>query len=185
MENLIGPPQFAAVVVLLQRGAEELHSRRNTRRLLSEGAHEEGRDFYPVVVATHLGWLAAIFFLIPPTAEIVWPAAILYLLMQVARYWVIATLGRYWTHRILTLDDAPVVRNGPFRFVRHPNYLVTYAETFLLPLAFGAYALAIIMTAIWIPVSRYKALLEDRALASRRSRGREEGSGQLGTSGAQ
>jgi methyltransferase len=164
---LIGLPQIAAVAVLLQRGAEELYSRRNTRRLLDEGGREEGRAYYPVVAVTHLAWIAAIFFLIPPDAAIVWPAAVLFLLLQVVRYWVIGTLGRYWTHRIITLDDAPIVRQGPYRLVRHPNYAVTYAETLLLPLAFGAPALAIIMTAVWIAVIRYKIALEDQALAAR------------------
>jgi methyltransferase len=166
--DLIGPPQIAAAAVLLQRGAEELYSRRNTRRLIAAGGREEGGAYYPVVAVTHLAWLASIFFLIPATAEILWPAAALFLILQVARYWIIATLGRYWTHRVITLDDAPIVTLGPYRFVRHPNYAVTYAETFLLPLAFGAPALAVIMTAVWIAVIRYKIVLEDRALASRR-----------------
>jgi methyltransferase len=87
------------------------------------------------------------------------------------RYWIIFTLGCWWTHRIITLDGAPIVERGPYRFLRHPNYAVTYAETFLLPLAFGAPALAVIMTAIWVAVIRYKILLEDRANAARRTGG--------------
>lgn len=166
--DLIGPPQIAALAVLIQRGAEELYSRHNTRRLIADGGREEGGPYYPVVAVTHLAWLAAIFFLIPPDAEIIWPAMALFLVLQVVRYWVIGSLGRYWTHRIITLDDAPVIRRGPYRWVRHPNYAVTYAETLLLPIAFGAIALAIIMTVIWIAVNRYKILLEDRALAGRR-----------------
>lgn len=169
--DLIGPPQIAAVAVLLQRGAEELYSQRNTRGLTAAGGREEGGAYYPVVAVTHLAWIASIFFLIPATAAIVWPAAALFLLLQVARYWIIASLGRYWTHRIITLDDAPLVTRGPYRFVRHPNYALTYAETLLLPLAFGAVAVAIIMTAVWIAVIRYKIVLEDRALASRRGGG--------------
>jgi len=166
--DFIGPPQIAAIAVLIQRGAEELYSRRNTRRLLAAGGREEGRAYYPVVAVTHLAWIAAIFFLIPSGAAIVWPLAILFLLLQVVRYWVIGTLGRYWTHRIITLDDAPTIRRGPYALTKHPNYLVTYAETFLLPLTFGAAALAVIMTAVWVAVIRYKIVIEDRALAARR-----------------
>jgi len=169
--DLIGPAQIAAVAVLLQRGAEELYSQRNTRRLIAAGGHEEGRAYYPVVAVTHLAWIASIFFLIPSTAAIFWPAAAIFLLLQVARYWIIGSLGRYWTHRIITLDGAPIVRRGPYRFISHPNYAVTYAETFLLPLAFGATALAVIMTAVWFVVIRYKIVLEDRALAARRGDG--------------
>ena len=168
LSESIGPPQIAAIALLLQRGVEELHSARNTRRLIAEGGHEEGRDYYPVVAVAHLAWIAAIFFLIPPTAAILWPVLILFLLLQPVRYWVIGTLGRYWTHRIITLRQAPVVRRGPYRFLRHPNYAVTFAETFLLPLAFGAVALAVIMTAIWVAVIGYKIVLEERALSGRR-----------------
>ena len=168
IEDFLGAPQIAACVVLLQRGAEEIHSARNTRRLIATGGREEGRDYYPVVATAHLAWLAGIFLLIPANAPVVWPIAALFLLLQPVRYWIIGTLGRYWTHRIITLDNAPVVRRGPYRLVRHPNYAVTYAETFLLPLAFGEFALACIMTAIWIAVIRYKIVLEDRAIEARR-----------------
>ena len=171
LPDFMGPPQIAALAVLLQRGAEELHSARNTRRLIATGGREEGRDFYSVVAVSHLAWIGAIFFLIPPDAAILWPALILFLLLQPVRYWIIFTLGRWWTHRILTLDGAPIVARGPSPFLRHPNYAVTYAETFLLPLAFGALALAVIMTAIWVVVIRYKILLEDRANAARPTAG--------------
>jgi protein-S-isoprenylcysteine O-methyltransferase Ste14 len=62
---------------------------------------------------------------------------------------VIASLGRFWTHRIITIPGAPIARTGPYRYVAHPNYAVTLIETFVLPLAFGALALAVIMTALW------------------------------------
>ena len=88
--------------------------------------------------------------------------------MQIVRYWVIGSLGRYWTHRIITLKSEPVVRSGPYKYIRHPNYVITLIETMLLPLAFGAWGLALIMTAIWAAVLHYKILLEDAALAKRR-----------------
>lgn len=166
--EFIGPPQIAALLVLVQRGLEEIHSQRNTRRLLAEGAREAGRDYYSVVAVTHLSWIASIFFLIPPTSPVIWPIAAVFLLLQPVRYWIIGTLGRYWTHRIITLDEAPIVARGPYRFMRHPNYAVTIAETLLLPLAFGAIAVAVILTAIWAAVLRYKIGLEDQAIAARR-----------------
>ena len=107
----MGPAQIAALLVLAQRGLEELHSRRNTRALLAEGAVEAGRDYYPVVAVAHLAWIASIFFLIPAArAGHLAVAGAVSLLLQIVRYWVIGTLGRYWTHRIITLDKAPVVR---------------------------------------------------------------------------
>jgi methyltransferase len=90
------------------------------------------------------------------------------LALQGVRYWIIGTLGHYWTHRIITLKEAPIVRRGPYKLLRHPNYAVTIAETFLLPAVFGAWALGAIMTAVWAAVLAYKIRLEDEALAARR-----------------
>jgi methyltransferase len=164
-----GPAQIAAILVLIQRGAEEVHSQRNTRRLLVEGGREEGRDYYPVVAVTHLAWIGSIYLLVSSTAAISIPVLAAYFVVQVVRYWVIGTLGRYWTHRIITMEQAPVVRAGPYRFVRHPNYWVTIIETFLLPAVFDAYALGAIMGAVWAAVIFYKIRLEDAALAARRN----------------
>ncbi len=158
---------MAALLILIQRGAEEIHSARNTRALVARGAREEGAGYYPVVAVAHLSWIAGLFFLIPAYAQPIWPLIWLYLTLQIVRYWVIATLGPYWTHRIITIDDAPVVSSGAYRFVRHPNYAITVAETLLLPCAFRAVALALIMTAIWVAVLSYKIRLEDAALAAR------------------
>jgi methyltransferase len=170
LADWVGPAQIAALLVLAQRGLEELHSQRNTRALIAEGAVEAGRRYYPLVAVTHLAWIASIFFLIPSEAPVIWPLLMLFLLLQIVRYWVIGTLGRYWTHRIITLSGAPVVRAGPYRWLKHPNYAVTLAETLLLPWVFGAFALGVIMTAVWTAVIRYKIELEDAALAERRAK---------------
>ena len=84
------------------------------------------------------------------------------------RYWVIANLGRIWTHRIITLPDAPITRRGPYRYLSHPNYAVTIVETFVLPLTFGALALAIILTALWWTVIATK--INSRTKRSRRGK---------------
>ena len=75
----LGPAQIAAILVLVQRGAEELLSQRNTRRLLAEGAREEGREYYPVVAVTHLAWIAALYLLVPVNAAISVPLLVAYL----------------------------------------------------------------------------------------------------------
>lgn len=164
----LGAPQIAALLVLAQRGLEELYSARNTRRLVAEGAHEEGRALYPMVAATHLAWIAAVGLMIPPSTPIHWPLAVSYMLLQGVRYWVIGSLGRYWTHRIITLPAAPLVGRGPYAVVRHPNYLVTITEAALLPLVFGSIAISIVFTALWIVVIRAKIVIEDEALDGRR-----------------
>ena len=169
ISDAIGLSQIIALLILIQRGAEELYSARNTQALIAAGAREVGRSYYPVVATTHLAWIASLFFLIPATATASYLLAAIYIALQVVRYWVIATLGRFWTHRIFTLDDAPIVRRGPYQYLRHPNYAVTIAETFLLPAVFGAVALGIIMGAVWSAVLAYKIRLEDEALSTRHS----------------
>jgi methyltransferase len=168
LQDPFGPPQVAAVLILLQRGLEEAYSQRNTRLLLKEGAHEVGRAFYPVVAVTHLSWIASIAFLIPASAPLTAPVLGAFLALQPMRYWIIATLGRYWTHRIISLPGAPLVTHGPYRILRHPNYALTLGECLLLPLAFEQPALAVIFTVLWAAVLRYKVILEDQALAARR-----------------
>jgi methyltransferase len=168
LEQSIGAPQIAALIILVQRGLEEIYSARNTRLLLAEGGEEVGREYYPVVAITHLGWIAALFLLIPANAPILWPLLAAYLALQVVRYWVIAMLGRYWTHRIITLEGAPIVRGGPYKYLRHPNYAVTMVETFLLPLVFADAGVAVVFGAVWSAVLYYKIILEDGALSLRR-----------------
>lgn len=169
LHEVLGLPQLAALLILAQRALEELYSQRNTQRLLRLGASEVGRDFYRIVAITHLCWIAALALLVPSQAQAYTPLIATFLALQLARYWIIATLGRYWTHRILTLPGAPVVTRGPYRFLRHPNYAVTLAETLLLPLAFGQVALAMIFAVTWGAVLQYKIGLEDQALAARRA----------------
>jgi methyltransferase len=169
LQELVGAPQMAAAALLVQRGVEELYSQRNTRALIAAGAFEVGRSFYPVVAVTHLAWIASLLLLVSPRAPVSWPLLAAYLALQGARYWVIGVLGRYWTHRIITLPGAPLVRRGPYRYISHPNYLVSIMETFLLPAVFGAWVLAVIMTAVWSAVLHYKIGLENQALAERRA----------------
>lgn len=171
LDQAFGWPQTAALLVLLQRGLEELYSQHNTRRLLRQGAYEVGQDYYPVVASAHLGWIAGLALLVPADAPVHPSLVAAFLALQPMRYWIIATLGRFWTHRIITLPGAAVVARGPYRILRHPNYAVTLAETLLLPLAFGQLALGVVFAAIWAAVLHYKIALEERALAGRPSRG--------------
>jgi methyltransferase len=156
-------------LVALARLAELVHARRNTRRLLAEGAVEIGRSHYPMIIGLHLAWFAALLVFIPAAAPASWPWLILFALLQVARLWVFATLGRYWTTRIIHLPGAPLVRSGPYRFLRHPNYLIVELEVVILPLAFGAWLLAIVFGIANAAVLAWRIRIEETALAARRS----------------
>jgi methyltransferase len=156
-------------VVAAQRLAELAWSRRNERRLRDAGAIEIGRSHYPLLVLLHAGWLAALLLLVP--AETV-PDPILigvYVGLQGLRLWTMASLGRFWTTRILTLPDAPLVRSGPYRWLRHPNYVVVAAEVAVLPLAFGAVGIALIFSLTNLILLFVRIRAEEAALAPRRS----------------
>ena len=157
--------------VTLQRLAELWLSSRNTRALLAEGASEHGRAHYPLIVAVHAAWLAALWWL-APGRPIAWPLVAAFALLQLARVWVIASLGRRWTTRIIILPGAPLVRRGPYRFVRHPNYAIVAAEIALLPLAFGLAAVALLFSALNALVLWVRISAEERALAPFRPRSR-------------
>ena len=76
---------------------------------------------------------------------------------------------RYWTHRIVTLEGEPLVKSGPYRHCAHPNYVITITEIGLLPMIFGGWLLGIVLAALYAPILWHKIVLEDRALAPRRS----------------
>src|SRR5215510_5979413 len=136
----------AALLLLatLQRLVELAIASRNTRALLAEGAYEVGRGHYPVIVFLHSAWLAALWLLVLLGDFVFQPwAAIAYLAVQGLRIWTLLSLGRYWTTRIIVAPDAPLVRKGPYRFLRHPNYVVVVLEIALLPLALGSWPIAL------------------------------------------
>lgn len=154
-------------LVALQRLGELAYARRNTRRLMAEGAVEEGAGHYPLVVAVHAAWLLSMVLLIPADAPVVWPLLGLFILLQGGRLWVIASLGRFWTTRIITLPGAPLVRRGPYRFLKHPNYLVVAAEIAALPLAFGAWEIALVFSILNAAVLAQRIRVENATLADR------------------
>jgi methyltransferase len=133
--------------VLLQRGAELALAHANTARLLGQGAVEIDRGGYKFIVALHAAWLVALFATVPAAAPPSWSLLALFGVLQAMRIWVIASLGRRWTTRIIVLPGAPLVARGPYRWLRHPNYLIVAAEVAILPLAFAAVAIAILFSA--------------------------------------
>ncbi|MEO1044773.1 MAG: isoprenylcysteine carboxylmethyltransferase family protein [Pseudomonadota bacterium] len=124
-------------LLIMQRLGELVYARRNTRALLARGAQEYGRSHYPAMVVIHGAFLLTLVYATLPDAAIIWPLAVLFLLLQAMRLWVLATLGPYWTTRIISSPDFPRISDGPFRFVRHPNYLVVTLEIMTIPLIFG------------------------------------------------
>ena len=156
-------PLVILSLVALQRLFELVLARRNTQRLFAKGAFETGRDHYPLIVAFHGLWLLGLFGL-SREAVINWWLIALFVVLQALRLWVLATLGPRWTTRILIVPGEQLVTNGPYRFFRHPNYLVVAAEIFVLPLAFGFYGYAVAGGLINLAILRLRIKAEEQAL---------------------
>jgi methyltransferase len=154
----MSPAFILLTLVGLERLAELAISNRNTRRLMAEGATEAGAGHYPLIVGVHTFWLVSLFFWVGfnhSAINLGW--LVVYLALQVLRVWVMTTLGRYWTTRIIVPREAPLIRSGPYRFVRHPNYVVVVLEIAVLPLVVDAWPVAVIFTvlngvALWVRI---------------------------------
>ncbi len=135
-------PYAIMALVTLQRLAELVIAARNTRGLRAQGAIEIGREHYPVMVLLHASWLIVLWLSVggrPVNLVLLG----IFVVLQALRVWVLATLGARWTTRIIVLPGLPLVTNGPFRFLRHPNYCVVIGEIAILPLVFGLTLVAI------------------------------------------
>lgn len=163
-----GWAQLTVLLVAAQRIGELVIARKNTRILLAAGGREVGASHYPLFILLHGSWLLALFLLTPANQGADWLYLGPFVLLQIARVWVVASLGRFWTTRIITLESQPLVKGGPYRFVRHPNYLIVTGEIALLPLAFGVVWIAGIYSLLNASLLLWRIRLEEQALASRR-----------------
>lgn len=153
---------FIAFLVL-QRLAELVIARRNTRRLLARGAVEHGAAHYPLIVALHAAWLVSIVvFGWGQPVHPGWLAA--FALLQLFRLWILSTLGPRWTTRIIVLDE-PLVRRGPFRVLRHPNYTLVVLEIAVAPMVLGLAWVALVFSLLNAAVLAIRIRAENAALA--------------------
>lgn len=162
---------FALVaLVVLERLFELYLSARNARRVLARGAIEgESRRFYGAIVLFHAAFLAAgplevVLFDRPFLPALAIPSAAIVVLAMALRYWAISTLGERWNSRVLVVPGEGAVTGGPYRFVRHPNYVAVYAEVAALPLVHTAWLTAALATAINLGLLRFRIRHEEIAL---------------------
>ncbi len=161
---------WAAVAILgfvtLQRLVELRLAERNSKRLLAEGAKEYARGHYPFLIGLHMAWLAALWWW-APGRPVDLALLLLFVVLQFARVWVIATLGPRWTTRIIVPRSAPLVRSGPYRYLKHPNYWVVTAEIAVLPVVFGLVEIAAAFTILNVAILAVRIPEENKALRRR------------------
>jgi methyltransferase len=132
-------------LVTAERLAELWLARRNTATLLAQGAFEVAPGHYPLIVQLHACWLLGLW-VIGSGHPLSQPWLMIFLALQVLRSWVLLTLGRRWTTRIMVLPSAPLVATGPYRLLSHPNYAVVVCEIAVLPLCLGMHWYALVFS---------------------------------------
>lgn len=163
---------YAALVaaVVLERIAELVVSQRNADWALGHGGVETGREHYPPMVVLHTALLAACLLEVfvadrPFVPALGWTMVVVVFLAQALRWWCIATLGRRWNTRVIVIPGLRLVEAGPYRWLRHPNYVAVVAEGIALPLVHGAWITALVFTALnAVLLLRFRIPAEEAAL---------------------
>ncbi len=157
------------LAVGIERLVELAVSKRNAQWSFARGAREFGRPHYVAMVAVHTALLVGC--IVEPwalhrpfIAWLGWPMLAVVVLAQGLRWWCITTLGRRWNTRVIVLPDAPLVREGPYRWLHHPNYVAVVAEGLALPLVHTAWLTATAFTVANALVLRARLRVENSAL---------------------
>jgi methyltransferase len=159
-------PAFIALVLAVGalRLIELRVSQRRRRALARRGASPVAEPHFRAMVLVHTGILAgaiaeAVLLPRPPVPALSLAALALVIGANLLRWWVIATLGPHWNVGIMSSLSLGVVENGPFRFIRHPNYVAVFVELTALPLVHGAYVTAALgaLAHLWVLYHRIRA----------------------------
>jgi methyltransferase len=160
----MGEGAWLIVFLIVQRLAELGLAQRNTIRLRAAGGVEFGASHYPLMVALHAFWLLGLWlFGHDRSVDPNWLAA--FILLQAGRVWVIASLGRRWTTRVIVLQGVAPVARGLYRWLRHPNYAVVVLEIAVVPLALGLPLFALVFSLANGALLAYRIRVENQALA--------------------
>nr|WP_205709525.1 isoprenylcysteine carboxyl methyltransferase family protein [Kineococcus siccus] len=160
------------VATAVERLAELVVSTRNARWSFARGGVESGRGHFPPMVALHTALLLACLVEVlaadrPFVPWLGWPMLALTLASQALRWWCITSLGPRWNTRVVVVPGLAPVTRGPYRFLRHPNYVAVVVEGFALPLVHTAWTTALVFSVLnAVLLLGFRLPAENRALAS-------------------
>jgi methyltransferase len=160
----MGEGAWLVAFLIVQRLGELVFAQFNTNRLRAMGGVEFGATHYPLMIVLHASWLIGLWMLGKDRPVVAFWLAV-FVALQVGRLWVIASLGRRWTTRVIVLPGAAPVTRGPYRWFKHPNYLIVALEIAVVPLALGLPVFALIFSIANAALLAYRIRIENEALA--------------------
>ena len=158
--------------VAAERIVELVVSKRHAEWAFARGGVEYGRSHYPVMALVHAALLVSCAVEVavadrPFLPWLGWPMVAVVLATQALRWWCVATLGRQWNTRVIVVPGYPLVAEGPYRLMRHPNYLAVTVEVAALPLVHTAWVTALVFSiANAVLLLGFRIPVEERALAT-------------------
>jgi methyltransferase len=151
-----------------QRLIELVIAKKNEKWILQQGGMEFGRNHYPLMILLHSSFFISLFVEshlkgYPLSSQ--WPLLLFFLVLtQGLRYWAITSLGPFWNTRIMVLPGAAPIEKGPYRYLRHPNYLAVILEFLLIPLLFNAFFTCILFSLFNAFLLKYRISVEEKIL---------------------
>ena len=156
------------IILILQRISELFIARRNEHKLLGEGGVEYDKGGYKVIVAMHAAFFLSFiaeYYILRKSLNSLWPLLLTILVLaEILRYWAISSLGKYWNTKIIVVSGAPLVSKGPYKYLRHPNYMAVVIEIAVVPLIFSCYITSVLFTILNLIVLRRRIRIEEHAL---------------------
>ncbi|WP_181348885.1 isoprenylcysteine carboxyl methyltransferase family protein [Thalassobacillus sp. CUG 92003] len=153
--------------IIGQRGLELALAERNRRYMMENGGVEFGRSHYKWFIMTHVAFFISLgieAFVINEPVSFSIILFSLFIVLQAARIWCIASLGKYWNTRVIVLPTASLVNRGPYHYFKHPNYIIVGLELLIIPLLFEAWVTAIIFPIVHILLLTVRLPIENKAL---------------------
>jgi methyltransferase len=157
---------FILFIILLRLG-ELVYSKRNERWLLQNQAVEYGKGHYPFIVALHVLFILSLIveYWIKQPVSCSFYFLIFYFILLLFKAWAILSLGKFWNTKIYHIPTIPLIKKGPYKYIKHPNYLIVIAEIAIIPLVFHLYYTAIIFSILngimlWVRIKEENKALE-------------------------
>ena len=160
----MGEGAWLVAFLVVQRLVELGFAQFNTGRLRAQGGVEFGAMHYPLMIALHASWLVGLWVLGRDQHIVTFWLAV-FVLLQMGRLWVIASLGRRWTTRVIVLRGAAPVALGPYRWFKHPNYLIVALEIAVVPMALELPIFALVFSIANAALLVNRIRIENEALA--------------------